>query len=275
MRIAFQYFLPCLMLLCSTVTQGQFIVAHRGASHEAPENTLASFKLAWEEGADAIEGDFYLTKDGRVVCFHDKTTKKVTSGKKELTIADATFEELRSLDVGTWKNEKYAGEQIPTLVEVLEIIPEGKKIFVEIKCGPEIVPVIKPQLEESGLKPEQIVIICFNEAVITECRKVMPQYKASWLTSYKQETKLSSWKPSVEEVLESLKRTGATGLGTNGNLLVIDQCFVNAIRNAGVELHVWTINGEVPAHTFKNFKFDSITTDQPRFIREVIEVKSE
>ncbi|MBT5020629.1 glycerophosphodiester phosphodiesterase [bacterium] len=275
MRIFLQSLLSCLILFCATSAQGQFVVAHRGASHAAPENTLAAFKLAWEEGADGIEGDFYLSKDGQVVCIHDKDTKRVSPNSEVLKVAEATFDELRALDVGIWKDEKYADEQIPTLVEVLATIPEGKKIFVEIKCGPEIVPVIKPQLAASGLKPEQIVIICFNEAVIKKSRELMPEYKASWLTSYKQETKTSPWQPSTAEVLTSLERTGATGLGTNGNLAVIDKCFVDAIRDAGIEFHVWTVNGAVPALAFKSLGVDSITTDQPKFIRETIEAKVE
>ena len=74
------------------------IVAHRGASSDAPENTLPAFRRAWELGADAIEGDFRLTKDGRIVCIHDKDTKRVADAK--LVVSDATLAQLRTLDVG-------------------------------------------------------------------------------------------------------------------------------------------------------------------------------
>src|SRR5687768_9550612 len=96
---------------------GQHIIAHRGASHDAPENTLAAFKLAIEQGADGFEADFYLAKDGRVVCLHDPDTKRV-AGKK-LLVREASFAELRALDVGIWKGPQWKGERLPTLEEVL------------------------------------------------------------------------------------------------------------------------------------------------------------
>ena len=95
--------MACLLgaLLTGGVCAEVKIVAHRGASLDAPENTLAAFRLAWSQGADAIEGDFRLTKDGRIACLHDDTTQR-TAGL-DLTVADSTLAELRELDVGSWK----------------------------------------------------------------------------------------------------------------------------------------------------------------------------
>ena len=205
----------------ASACDAQLIVAHRGASHDAPENTLAAFRLAWEQDADAIEGDFHVTCDNQIVCIHDKTTERTAPTHPKLTVAETTLEELRKLDVGSWKDETYAGELIPTLAEVLATVPAGKQIFVEVKCGPEIVPLLKPQLEGSGMRDEQIVIICFNETVVTEVRRLMPQYKANWLTSYKANAEKTQWTPSVDEVLASLRRSNAKGLGTNGNTEVV------------------------------------------------------
>src|SRR5512140_286258 len=77
------------------------IIGHRGASRDAPENTLESFRLAWEQGADGIEADFRLTADGRIVCMHDETTGRTTG--VNLNIADTALKELRRLDAGLWK----------------------------------------------------------------------------------------------------------------------------------------------------------------------------
>src|SRR6056300_610029 len=77
------------------------IVAHRGASYDAPENTLPAFELAWKQGADAVEGDFLLTGDGKIVCFHDKDTKRLTGQKMD--ISKTSFADLQKLDVGKWK----------------------------------------------------------------------------------------------------------------------------------------------------------------------------
>ncbi|TWU26080.1 glycerophosphodiester phosphodiesterase family protein [Bythopirellula polymerisocia] len=106
-------FWVCQLFCLGTSVYAQLLVAHRGASADAPENTLSSFQLAWEEGADAIEGDFYLTSDNQIVCIHDDTTERVSG--VDLDVASATLEELRKLDVGSWKERKYINERIPTL----------------------------------------------------------------------------------------------------------------------------------------------------------------
>jgi len=264
--------LGVVVVLCGTVC-GQDIVAHRGASFDAPENTVSSFRLAWEMKADAIEADFYLTSDKQIVCIHDKTTKRVSPKSPELSVAAATLKELRVLDVGSWKGARFANERIPTLQEVLATVPDGKRIFIEIKCGPEIIEPLKDRLTASGLKPEQIVIICFQQNVVLESRRVMPQYKVNWLTSYKQESEGSDWKPTQTSVLQTLKDTGATGLGSHGNLKVINPAFVTAVRAAGHEFHVWTVNDADAARDFQKLNVDSITTDRPDFIRSILSPK--
>lgn len=273
MRLAFLTLVPFLLLSCTATADAQLIVAHRGASHDAPENTLAAFQLAWEQHTDAIEGDFYVTKDQQIVCIHDKSTKRVSPQHPELSIAESTLEQLQKLDVGSWKHPRYATERIPTLKDVLATVPEGKQVFVEIKCGTEILPLLQPQLESSGLKPEQIVIICFDKTVVTQARTRMPQYNANWLTGYKQETKESDWKPTRDDVLATLKQTGATGLGTNGNLEVIDQAFADSIRDSGVQFHVWTVNDVQAARKFADLGVHSITTDRPEFIRNSLQLQ--
>jgi glycerophosphoryl diester phosphodiesterase len=268
--------IECFLLLIlitspASVADAQLIVAHRGASYDAPENTLAAFRLAWEQNADAIEGDFYLTRDRQIVCIHDKTTKRVAPNQPDRNVAESTLDELRTLDVGSWKSARFTNERVPTLTEVLATVPEGRQIFVEIKCGPGILPVLKPQLAASALKPEQITIICFNEAVVTEARKTMPQYRANWLTSYRQKTKTSPWAPSIEDVLKNLRRAKANGLGSNANLRAIDLPFVEKVRYAGFGFHAWTVNDPQAARTFRSLGAESITTDRPAFIREALD----
>ena len=261
--VAFSTALPC---------SAQYIVAHRGASQDAPENTLAAFRLAWEQNADAIEGDFYVTKDHQIVCTHDSTTKRIAPGQKELIIAEATLEELQRLDVGSWKSTRFKDERMPTLNDVLAVVPPGKRIFVEIKCGPEILPFLKPQLQQSGLLPEQIVIISFSETVIKAARELLPQYKANWLTGYKQDMQTKDWSPKSPEVLEALKRTHATGLGTHGNVQVVDAALVRGVLHAGLEFHVWTINDPADAVHFSALGAQSITTDKPAVIRAALDI---
>ena len=271
MKLIECFLLLILVASAASDADAQLIVAHRGASYDAPENTLAAFRLAWDQDADAIEGDFYLTRDRQIVCIHDRTTKRVAPNQPDRNVAESTLDELRTLDVGSWKSSRFANERIPTLAEVLATVPEGRQIFVEIKCGPEVLPVLKPQLAASALKPEQITIICFNEAVVTQARKTMPQYLANWLTSYRQKVKTSPWTPSTEDVLRTLRRAKATGLGSNGNLRVIDLPFVEKVRHAGFGFHVWTVNDPQAARTFRLLGAESMTTDRPAFIREALD----
>jgi glycerophosphoryl diester phosphodiesterase len=247
---------------------GPMIVAHRGASFDAPENTLSAFRLAWEQGADAIEGDFYLTKDQQVVCIHDGTTKRTAIGQPTLVVANSTLEQLRQLDVGKWKGRHYQDEKIPTLTEVLASVPASKKFFLEIKCGPEIIPFLKTPLEESGLSSAQVTIICFDEEVVRVARRELPQFKVNWLTSFKQDKVTKQWSPSKEEVIKRLRNSGATGIGLNGNGEIVDEKFVRSVLDLGLEFHVWTINDVNVARKFSKWGAYSITTDKPAFIRD-------
>ena len=159
--------------LRSSPATAQNIVAHRGASYDAPENTVAAMKLAFEQGADGVEADFYLTSDGHIVCSHDKDTER-TAGVKHV-IVETPLEVLRKLDVGSWKNEKYRGERMPTFAEIAETIPSDKKFIIELKVGPEIVAPLKEALAKTDLEDDQILIICFNEKTVAECKKLLPE----------------------------------------------------------------------------------------------------
>ncbi len=255
-----------LLCACSNVGRAQAIVAHRGASATAPENTLAAFRLAWDEGADAIEGDFYLSRDGQIVTIHDDNTER-TGGVKQ-RVVDCTLAELQQLDVGSWKSPVYQGERIPTLPEVLAIVPADKKILIEIKCGPEIVPQLKRALADSQLAPEQTIVISFQESVISAVKNQIPAIKAYWLTGYKQDKATGRWTPALPDVLATLKRLGADGLDTQANRDVVNEQFVQAIRDAGFELHVWTIDEADDARHFRQLGVDSITTNRPQWIRQ-------
>jgi len=260
-----------ILLLVAPLASGQLIIAHRGASFDAPENTLAAFRLAWERGADGIEGDFRLTKDGKIVCLHDDTTKRTAVGKKDLKVAGSTFEELRRLDVGSWKDPKFEDERIPTLGEVLETVPEGRRIFIEVKCGPEIVPPLKTELEANPrVKPEQVVIIAFNEEVVRACRREMPGLKINWLTSFKRNNRVGPWTPSPDNVMATLRRLSATGLGCKAEPAVMKPAFVTRLKEAGFEFHCWTINDAGLARRFRDLGVESITTDRPVVIREAL-----
>ncbi|BCX47264.1 glycerophosphoryl diester phosphodiesterase [Haloferula helveola] len=250
----------CLPLLSHAAEP--LIVAHRGASKAAPENTLPAFRLAWKLGADAIEGDFHLTKDKRIVCIHDADTKKVSS--RNLVVSRSTLAELKELDVGSFHGEKFKGTRVPTLSEVVATVPDGKQIFIEIKCGPEIVPFLLKQLEASSLRHEQIVIISFKEEVIRQVKSQSPEYEAFWLCAFKTD-KEGAVKPGVDEVLQKLAAIGADGLSSNSR---IAESFIEAVKAKGYQWHVWTVDDPDEARRMESLGVESITTNVPGLIRQ-------
>ncbi len=160
------------------------IIGHRGASHDAPENTLASIRLAWKQNADASETDVHLTKDGQIVVIHDFNTRRV--GHRNRKVVDQTLAELKQLDIGSWKGEQWAGERIPTLSEYLAAIPEGKRLFIEIKCGPEIVPRLVEVIRAAHKRPEQTCLIGFSYDVMRLAKRELPELKCYWIVELKQ-----------------------------------------------------------------------------------------
>jgi len=237
------------------------IVAHRGASRDAPENTIPAFQLAWEQGADAIEADFHLSKDGEIVCFHDADTERVAG--TQLVVRQSTLAELKQLDVGATHGVAFNGTRIPTIAEVFATIPQGKKIFIEVKCGAEIIPTLLNEIDQSGLTQEQIVVISFNKQVIQQLKIKAPQYKASWLCSFnKQET--GEITPALATVLKTLKQIQADGLSSN---TALPASVIEAVSQQGYEWHVWTINDLKTARRMQALGVLSITTDVPGSMR--------
>lgn len=255
-----------LLVLGAPSAAAQLLVAHRGASASAPENTLAAFREAWNQGADAVEGDFRLTKDGRIVCLHDATTERTSN--VNLTVKDATLAELRELDVGTFFDPRFHAERIPSLDEVLKTLPENGRIFIEVKCGKEIVPELGKVLARAKLDPGQTSVIAFDREVIAEVRRCLPEIAAYWLTSYRRDEATGRWSPSPEEVLTTLRVTRATGLDTNANADIVTEEFVRRLREQQLEFHCWTVNDVDTAMRFRALGVDSITTDRPRWLRD-------
>ncbi|WAC21368.1 glycerophosphodiester phosphodiesterase family protein [Luteolibacter sp. SL250] len=235
-------------------------VAHRGASHKAPENTIAAFKLAWEENADGIEGDFYLSKDGEVVCFHDKDLKRVAG--REGKIEEMSWSELSTLDVGSWKSPDYKGEKIPRLADVLDLLKPGKLFYLEIKDGPEIVAPIGKILAEKKADPEQVIFIAFDAEVVKECRRQLPQFRAHWLSSLKGADEPGK----AEAYVKELGSTGAQGFQFDWRAPVGAE-WVKALKDRKYTITSWTVNDADAARRMIRYGVDFITTDRPAGLR--------
>jgi glycerophosphoryl diester phosphodiesterase len=234
----------------------QTFIAHRGASYLAPENTVAAANLAWELGADAVEIDVYLTKDNRVMALHDKDTKRTTGGSRNLAIKDNPSLMLREFEVGSWKDEKYKGEKIPFISEIIETVPDGKKLVVEIKTGSEILSHLKRAIEKSG-KMDQMIFICFGWDTILETKKEFPNNKCYWLSSSKQGLK------------KKMKQAAAAGLdGVNLNYKIINEEVMQMAKELNLEVLTWTVNDPEIAKRMTELGVTGITTDRPKWLKE-------
>lgn len=251
-------------MLTGTPHTTPLIIGHRGASRDAPENTLEAFRLAWEQGADGIEADFRLTADGQIVCMHDATTGRTTGA--DISVAGSTLKELRRLDAGSWKGEAWAGVTIPTLAEVLAAIPDGSWLFIEIKSGAGILPQLDGVLRKSGLSPERIRLLSFSAGLIAELKQRLPGWRACWLCDYRHTLLNNTWRPSRADVLDTLHRTGADGLAS-ANRAILDRDLVEMLNGRGKEIHVWAVDRLPAAKQLRALSVDSIMTNRPGWLR--------
>lgn len=242
------------------------IIAHRGFSARAPENTLAAFELAWKSGSDACELDVYLTVDGKTAVIHDKDTKR-TAGVT-LDVAKSKQAELTALDAGSWKAEEWADEKIPTLEQALATLPQGRKrFFIEIKCGAEIVPELKRILEPMKDRAAQLAIIAFKRDAAAESKKAMPWIKVYRLASGKTKDK----KPTdLTQLIADTKADQLDGLDLGVSDFPWDAAMVKEIRDAGFGLYVWTVNKPADVRRFAKLGVDGITTDDPVMAQEAL-----
>jgi glycerophosphoryl diester phosphodiesterase len=245
-----------LLLVVPAFSQVQFI-AHRGASYLAPENTVAAARLAWKLDADAVEIDIYLSKDGQVVVNHDRTTKR--TGTDSLVIAETDSDELRKLDVGRWKDEKYTGEKIPFVSEVLETVPKGKKLVIEIKCGPEVLPALKEAVKASG-KKKQVVFIAFGWETILETKKQFPKNECHWLSS------------RVEGLADRMEEAAELGLdGVNLHHKLVSQGVMDRAKQLNLDVLCWTVDDPVEARRVADLGVSAITTNRPAWLRQQLD----
>lgn len=224
------------------------IIAHRGYSSVFPENTLAAFAGALDIGADYIELDVQLTKDGQVMVFHDDKLKRITGA--EGGVSDYTFEELSALDAGSWFSSSFAGEKIPTLEEVLTLIRDSEcKVYLELKdIG-----------EAEG----------FEEAVLSvteQCQMTDRCLFASFRYSYLEHLKELNGELLTLYNTSSGKTTlpvefPADYYGLNMEFITSDT--VNAIHQAEKKAYVWTVNTPVQMKNVQDMGVDGIVTNYP------------
>jgi glycerophosphoryl diester phosphodiesterase len=258
--ILLAYTLTAAGLTAQTALPG--LIAHRGASHAAPENTVAAMRLAWKEGADGIEADFHLSADREVVCIHDADTLRTTGTK--LIVKDTPWSELAKLEAGSWKSQDYRGEPIPRFADILDVLPPGKILFVEIKSGPATIAPVRDVLaaHKGGLDPKQIIIISFDAEAVAEARRLLPGHEAHLISSLKE----YGDPEKMKQLDATLARCGAQGFQFK-HQPGIGAEFVAAYRQRGLKLDSWVINDAKLAAELLPLGLDFFTTDRPGPLR--------
>lgn len=258
------------LMLAASVLAGvsavsaQEIIAHRGASHDAPENTLPAMELAWEQGADAIELDIWLSSDGKLIVFHDADTKRFEPVKRKIT--DLTLEQARALDVGVWKGEKFKGVHVPDLGPILASVPKGKRAVLELKDAPRVVPEVAREVKASGRTAAEVCVISFNAETLKASKAALPELPHYFLKSYKKDPTTGKM-PEIAPLIAEAKAAGFDGLNLSSDW-PWDAAFVKTVKDAGLKIMVWTVDDDVLARRLKAAGVDAITTNRPAWLRE-------
>ncbi len=230
-----------------------FVVAHRGASGLAPENTLAAFRRALEIGAPAVECDVHLTADDVPIVIHDARVDRTTDGTGD--VASLRLAELRALDAGRWFSPSYAGERLPTLDEVLTASAGRARVFVELKVGGGAA-LVDRALADVQRCDAAVAIISFGPEEVRLVAERRPDLPLGFLVARK-----TVEERGVAEVIEKAAQLGAGFISPQEGS--VDVSFVAAAHGTGLPVSVWTVDDPDRMRTLANLGVDAITTNQP------------
>ena len=294
MRILVLLFAALLAVTASPSTSGRkLLVAHRGASAYAPEHTLAAYRLALEQGADFVEQDLGVTRDGALVCVHDPTLERTTdveavfpdrfrevAGAKRWFIADFTLAEIRRLDAGSWFGPRFAGERIPTFQEAIDLVRGRAGLFPELKApalyrdrGVDMAPLVAAALRANGLDrrgavPRTPVILqSFDVDALRGIGAALPDLDRTFLIEPRDAARWTTG-AGLREV-----KAFATGIGPSKRILDADRGLVARAHAEDLSVIPYTFRSsatgrfasvrEEMAHFLDELGVDGLFTDNP------------
>jgi len=226
------------------------IIAHRGASADAPENTIAAFELALEQGADGIELDVHLSADGHPVVIHDFTLERTTNGSGP--VSAQRVRDLKRLDAGGWRERRFLGQRVQTLQEVLERFRDRARFWIELKAGSRVYPSIEERVV-STLEIYDVVdrslVQSFDHDAIALTRSLNPDLRVGVLVD------------------EAPIRAGLLAPGVANAICpgadLVTESLLTRIRDAGLECYVWTVNEPALMDRLVSWQVNGIITDRP------------
>jgi glycerophosphoryl diester phosphodiesterase len=236
------------------------VVAHRGNSAVAPQNTLAAFEAAWRAGAHSIEIDIQPTADGQVVVIHDDTVDATTDGQGVVT--EMTLDAVRALDAGSWFAAAYAGQQVPTFAEVLELLVRrpGIDLLLELK-GPWTTAQVRPvvaAIHAAGLA-DRVTGQSFWPDSVRALAEADPELRRGLLVFQVPEQADGG----VEALLALAADLGVMTVNPYGPLLIAEPELVERLHDAGLQVQVWTLNELDHWAAAVELGVDAVITDRP------------
>lgn len=250
--------------------------AHRGAMGHAPENTLAAFRLGVDQGADLVEADVQRSRDGVLVLMHDTTLSRTTDVEQVFPhrapwrVSDFTYEEIQQLDAGSWFSGEYAGEPVPTMAEMVELLrPSRAGILMELKA-PALYPGIEEQVAEefaahpayveSAVRAERLVVQSFDWESMERYHEVQPSVPVGLLgrPDTARLPELSTWADQI-----------------NPGFPTYDAAYVETVHELGMEVHTYTVNRPADMHMVLDRGVDGVITNVPDVLEDVLAARRE
>lgn len=234
------------------------IIAHRGAAGEAPENTLAAFALGLEQGCTGIELDVHLSQDGEIIVCHDTTIDRTTDGQG--AISQMTVEQLKRFDAGSWFDERFAGERLPLLEEVLDLVPPQVQINVEIKAGAGRIASVLSQLLTRKNRVAQVFVSSFDFDMLEEMKTLLPEVRIGMLYNIR-----------IPKHYRMAGLLDCPVYSLHPHWSRLDAAKVREAVERGLRVYPWTVNKEDDMRAMLACGVSGIITDFPGRLKRIVE----
>ncbi|MFD8413501.1 MULTISPECIES: glycerophosphodiester phosphodiesterase [unclassified Streptomyces] len=242
------------------------VIAHRGASHEHPEHTLAAYRQAIADGADALECDVRLTADGRLVCVHDRTVERTSDGRG--VVSAMTYEQLAALDFGGWKGEEHRGAQVLLFEDLLkEALAADRPVGLAVetkhpsRAGGRLEAELVRVLRDHGLADGadgRVEVMSFSRNALVRMNRLAPGLPAVYL---------------IERAVRPPRPPFAGHAGPGIDLVRRDPGLVARLRAKGLRVRVWTVDEFDDVELCLRLGVDTLITNRPREVRAYINAR--
>lgn len=264
-RVLARLVLVVMMASCATTRAGlgddrPVIVAHRGFSHVAPENTLIAFQKAIDVGSRFAECDVHLSADGTLVLMHDESLERTTGLKR--AVLDVELEELRQLEASRWFCGDIADEQIPTLSEALDLVRGKLRFIIELKAKGTAVATVE-LLEEKDVSPDEVIIFSFKLDEVAKAVALMPELYGVYLIHEAPEA------PEERQAeIDRAIQNDMSGIGFSYKRL--DAAFLERAHAHNLDVLIYTVNEEPDIRALIELGVDAVITDRPDIAQKIL-----